>query len=45
LSAVLLGDHRPLPLYEDGLFTGDAAAAEALEARLPTTPTNLIDFF
>jgi len=45
LSAVLLGDQRPAPLYEDGLLTGDAAAAEALEARIPATPTNLIDFF
>ena len=45
LSAVLLGDQRPVPLYEDGLYTGDAAAAEAFEARIPSTPTNLIDFF
>lgn len=45
LSAALLGDLRPAWLYEDGLFTGDAAAAEALEARVPATPTNLMDFF
>ncbi|REK52589.1 MAG: GNAT family N-acetyltransferase [Thermobacillus sp.] len=45
LSAVLLGDQRPASLYEDGLFTGDAAAAELLESRVPATPTNLIDFF
>jgi predicted acetyltransferase len=45
LSAVLLGDQRPALLYEDGWFTGDAAAAEALDARIPSTPTNLIDFF
>jgi hypothetical protein len=45
LSAVLLGDQRPAPLYEDGWFTGDAAAAEAFDARIPSTPTNLIDFF
>lgn len=45
LSAALLGDQRPAWLYEDGLFTGDPAAVEALEARVPATPTNLIDFF
>ena len=45
LSAALLGDLRPVQLYEDGLFTGDAAAAEALDSRVPATPTNLIDFF
>jgi len=45
LSAVLLGDQRPAPLYKDGWFTGDAAAAEAFDARIPSTPTNLIDFF
>jgi predicted acetyltransferase len=45
LSAAFLGDKRPVWLYEDGLFTGDAAAAELLEARIPATPTNLIDFF
>jgi len=45
LSAALLGDHRPAHLYEDGLLAGDAAAAKALEARVPATPANLIDFF
>jgi predicted acetyltransferase len=45
LSAVLLGDLRPVHLYGDGLLTGEAAAAEALEARVPMTPTDLIDFF
>ena len=45
LSAVLLGDLRPAHLYEDGLFTGDPEAAEALDSRIPATPTNLIDFF
>jgi predicted acetyltransferase len=45
LSAALLGDVRPVQLYEDGLFAGDASAAEALEARIPAMPVNLIDFF
>jgi len=45
LSAALLGYQRPVWLYEDGLLAGDAAAVEALEARVPKTPTNLIDFF
>lgn len=45
LSAMLLGDYRPAMLYEDGLLTGDAAAVDLIETRVPATPTNLIDFF
>lgn len=45
LTAMMLGNRRPLRLYESGLLQGDRQAAEILERRIPLRDAYLADFF
>lgn len=45
LTAMLLGNRRPLWLHDAGLLQGDRHAAELLERRVPARTAYLADFF